>query len=71
MILKNVPNITLKKGDIKEAVLKMQLFCSDLSDPKSFEKAIKRSTTAGYAYPIKIDPVNKTYEILPKRTNII
>ena len=68
--LENCAEYYAQKGDVKETVLKMQLFYTDLSSPKSFERAMKWSACVGFGYPIKIDLVNKSYEILPKCVDI-
>lgn len=46
--------------------LKMQLFLYDLSNQERFMKKAKWSAAVGFAYPIKINLIEKSYEILPK-----
>ena len=50
-----------------ETELKMQLFYYDLSDEKRFKDDAQWSAEVGFFYPVKIDMVNETYEVLKKR----
>ena len=55
-----------KDDDRILTVLKMQLFNYDLSGQNSFDSAAEWSAAVGYPYPIKIDMINRSYEILPR-----
>ena len=46
--------------------LKMQLFLRDLSNEEIFTDEVNWSAGVGFSYPIKIDLVNETYEILER-----
>lgn len=52
--------------DGTETELNMQLFYYDLSDKKRFKDDAQWSADVGFFYPIKIDMVNETYEVLEK-----
>lgn len=46
--------------------LKMQLFFCDLSNEDQFADEANWSSGVGFPYPIKIDMVNETYEVLER-----
>lgn len=48
-------------------LLKMQIFLHDLTDNEELETEIKWSRAVGFSYPIKIDLINESFEILPNR----
>ena len=57
-----------EEGDFADSpftALKMQIFLHDLSNMKHLEQAIHWGCGVGFRYPIKIDLVNESFEILP------
>lgn len=57
-----------EEGDFTDSpftLLKMQIFLHDLSNKEHMEQEIMWSCGVGFAYPIKVDLVAKSFEILP------
>ena len=50
--------------DTPFTLLKMQIFIYDLSNENRLEEEIMWSYEMGYKYPIKIDLINETFELL-------
>ena len=46
-------------------LLKMQIFLHDLSNKKHLELSIQWGCCVGFSYPIKIDLINESFEMLP------
>lgn len=46
-------------------LLKMQIFLHDLSNKEHLKQEIMWSCCVGFSYPIKIDLINESFEILP------
>lgn len=46
-------------------LLKMQIFICDLTNKERLEKNIMWSRGVGFGYPIQIDLINESFEILP------
>ena len=45
---------------------KMQIFLYDLSEEDKFMEEVQWAAAVGFSYPVKIDMVHETYEILPE-----
>ena len=45
---------------------KMQLYLEDISSEERFMEEVNWSSAVGFPYPIKIDMINETYEILER-----
>lgn len=58
-----------EEAEVKDGtstILKMQVFYFDLSKEESFIDETKWSAGVGFPYPIKVDMVNETFEILDR-----
>lgn len=53
-----------KVKDGTNTILKMQVFYFDLSKEESFVDEAKWSAGVGFPYPIKVDMINETFEIM-------
>lgn len=57
-----------EEGDFTNSaftLLKMQIFLYDLSNKEHLEQEIMWSCGVGFSYPIKVDLINESFEILP------